>query len=93
MHRTVYESLVEGLLANGTTHGVVFWDAPSAPRPRSWPMSVCDAHKRALIGRVAMDDIQQCPPYYRDPSAAVAGSRDGAPSSSMCKQCRETIAA
>jgi len=35
-------------------------------------MMVAFVAQRALIGRVAMDDPDQCPVYYRDASAAVA---------------------
>jgi guanine deaminase len=69
--RTVYESLVEGLLANGTTTALYFGTI-HLPATRILADVCLRRAQRALIGRVAMDDIQQCPPYYRDPSAAVA---------------------
>jgi guanine deaminase len=69
--QTVYESLVEGLLANGTTTALYFATL-HLPATRILADVCLRRSQRALIGRVAMDDIQQCPPYYRDPSAAVA---------------------
>jgi guanine deaminase len=69
--QAVYESLVDGLLANGTTTAVYFASIHlSATRILA---DIClRRSQRALIGRVAMDDTQQCPPYYRDASAASA---------------------
>jgi guanine deaminase len=69
--QTVYESLVEGLLANGTTTALYFGTL-HLPATQILADVCLRRSQRALIGRVAMDDIQQCPPYYRDPSAAVA---------------------
>lgn len=75
--QAVYESLVDGLLANGTTTAVYFGTLHlAATRVLA---DVClQRSQRALIGRVAMDDIQQCPAYYRDASAegAVADTRE-----------------
>jgi guanine deaminase len=67
----VYGSLVEGLLANGTTTALYFGTL-HLPATQILADVCLRRSQRALIGRVAMDDIQQCPPYYRDPSAAVA---------------------
>jgi guanine deaminase len=69
--QTVYESLVRGLLANGTTTALYFG---TIHLPATQILAdICLRHsQRALIGRVAMDDPQQCPAYYRDASAAVA---------------------
>ena len=71
--QTVYESLVDELLANGTTTAVYFGTLHlAATRVLA---DVClQRSQRALIGRVAMDNIQQCPAYYRDLSAAGAES-------------------
>jgi guanine deaminase len=71
--QTVYESLVDGLLANGTTTAVYFGTLHlAATRVLA---DVClQRSQRALIGRVAMDNIQQCPAYYRDVSAQGAES-------------------
>lgn len=69
--RTVYESLVEGLIWNGTTTAVYF---ATLHLPATQILAdVClKRTQRALIGRVAMDDPSQCPDFYRDPSAMVA---------------------
>jgi guanine deaminase len=69
--QTVYESLVEGLLANGTT-AALYFGTLHLPATQILADICLRRSQRALIGRVAMDDTQQCPPYYRDPSAAVA---------------------
>lgn len=69
--KTVYESLVEGLLANGTTTAVYF--ATIHSQATRILAEVClRRSQRALVGRVAMDDAQLCPPYYRDASATRA---------------------
>jgi guanine deaminase len=71
--QTVYESLVDGLLANGTTTAVYFGTLHLAATQVL--ADVClQRSQRALIGRVAMDNIQQCPAYYRDASAEGAES-------------------
>jgi guanine deaminase len=69
--RTVYESLVDGLIWNGTTTAVYF---ATLHLPATQILAdVClKRSQRALIGRVAMDDPSQCPDFYRDPSAMVA---------------------
>jgi guanine deaminase len=69
--QAVYESLVGGLLANGTTTAVYFATL-HLPATQILADICVRRSQRALIGRVAMDDEQQCPPYYRDPSAMVA---------------------
>jgi guanine deaminase len=70
---SVYESLVENLLANGTTTALYFGTIHLPATQRL--ADICLRRgQRALIGRVAMDDVDQCPPYYRDPSAAHAES-------------------
>ena len=71
--RAVYESLVDGLLANGTTTAVYFATL-HLPATRILAEVCLERLQRALIGRVAMDDVQQCPPYYRDASAEVAAA-------------------
>jgi guanine deaminase len=69
--RAVYESLVDGLLANGTTTALYFASIHLAATQLL--ADICLRRgQRALIGRVAMDDPQQCPAYYRDASAASA---------------------
>jgi len=69
--RTVYGSLVDGLLANGTTTAVYFGSL-HLPATRILADICLQRSQRALIGRVAMDDIEQCPAFYRDASAARA---------------------
>jgi guanine deaminase len=69
--QAVYESLVEGLLANGTTTAV-YLATLHLPATRILADICLQRTQRAFIGRVAMDDIQQCPAYYRDASAQGA---------------------
>jgi guanine deaminase len=68
---TVYESLVDGLLANGTTTAL-YYATIHLPATRKLADICLRKSQRALIGRVAMDDPSQCPVYYRDASAAAA---------------------
>jgi guanine deaminase len=69
--RSTYESLVDGLLANGTTTAMYFGTIHLAATQAL--ADICLARlQRALIGRVAMDDPAQCPAFYRDASALVA---------------------
>ncbi len=67
----VYESLVANLLANGTTTAMYF---ATLHLPATLALAdIClRRSQRALIGRVAMDNPDQCPDFYRDPSAEVA---------------------
>jgi guanine deaminase len=69
--QTVYESLVHGLLANGTTTALYFGTI-HLPATQILADICLRRSQRALIGRVAMDDPEQCPTYYRDASAALA---------------------
>jgi guanine deaminase len=71
--REVYGSLVDGLLANGTTTAVYFGSI-HLPATQVLADTCLRRFQRALIGRVAMDNPEQCPVYYRDPSARVAES-------------------
>ena len=67
----VYPSLVETLLANGTTTAVYFATAHLESTMRL--ADIClEQGQRAFVGKVAMDDPEQCPDYYRDESAAAA---------------------
>jgi guanine deaminase len=68
---SVYESLVDGLLANGTTTATYYASLHLPATQRLADICLRRA-QRALIGRVAMDDATQCPPFYCDPSAALA---------------------
>ena len=69
--RRVYTSLVDSLLANGTTTAMYF---ATIHRAASLELaSICLAKgQRAVVGRVAMDDPGQCPDYYRDASAEAS---------------------
>ena len=70
----VYESLVDTLLANGTTTAVYFASIHLAATQAL--ADIClKRSQRALIGRVAMDHREECPSYYRDASA-VSGTAD-----------------
>lgn len=69
--RRVYESLVDALLAHGTTTAVYFAtihvDATLALA------EICLRRgQRAIIGKVAIDHPDQCPDFYRDESAEAA---------------------
>lgn len=69
--RQVYASLVETLIANGTTTAVYFG---TVHREANKALAeICmERGQRAFVGKVAMDDPEQCPDYYRDASAAEA---------------------
>lgn len=65
--RRVYPSLVDALLANGTTTATYF--ATVDHEPSVLLAEICQQKgQRALIGKVAMDVPEQCPDYYRDAS-------------------------
>jgi guanine deaminase len=71
--RRAYESLVETLLANGTTTAMYFGTIHLAATQAL--ADIClRRSQRALIGRVAMDDPGQCPAYYRDLDAGTAAA-------------------
>jgi guanine deaminase len=67
----MYAALVDALLANGTTTALYFATI-HVPATRRLAELCLTRGQRALIGRVAMDDPQQCPDYYRDESAERA---------------------
>ncbi len=69
--RETYSDLVDGLLANGTTTALYF---ATVHTPATLALAeICLAKgQRALVGKVVMDDPDQCPPYYRDADAASA---------------------
>ncbi len=74
--KRAYSLLVEDLIANGTTTALYFatvhQDATRAL------VDIClEKGQRALIGKVAMDNAESCPDYYRDVSvdAALEGTR------------------
>jgi guanine deaminase len=67
----MYTSLVDGLVANGTTCALYYGTIHLPATQRL--ADICSARgQRALIGRVAMDHPGQCPDTYRDRSAAQA---------------------
>ena len=69
--RRSYGLLVEDLLANGTTTALYF--ATIHQEATRALVDIClEAGQRALVGKVAMDNADECPDYYRDASAEVA---------------------
>jgi len=68
---SVYRSMVEGLLANGTTTALYFATL-HLPATQRLAELCLEYGQRALVGRVAMDNPDQCPDFYRDRSAALA---------------------
>ncbi|ELJ3714854.1 guanine deaminase [Escherichia coli] len=66
-----YNHLVSTLLSHGTTTAVYF---ATVHRESSLELGkIClELGQRALIGKVAMDDVNNCPDYYRDCSAEHA---------------------
>lgn len=74
--REQFSVLVEDLLALGTTTALYF--ATQDPEASMLLANIClEKGQRALVGKVAMDNPEACPPGYRDVSAedAVAGTR------------------
>jgi len=74
--RRVYEALVADLLANGTTTALYF--ATIHQEATRLLVDTClEQGQRALVGKVAMDNAQQCPDFYRDASteAGLEGTR------------------
>ncbi|MGJ8531783.1 MAG: guanine deaminase [Alphaproteobacteria bacterium] len=67
----VYGDLVSSLLAHGTTSAVYFATIhQDATRTLA---DIClNLGQRAFIGKVAMDNEDQCPDFYRDADAAAA---------------------
>lgn len=68
---SVYRPLVQQLLANGTTTAMYFGTLHEGGN-RVLAEQCLRQGQRALVGRVAMDEPSQCPPFYRDASAQVA---------------------
>ena len=74
--RPRYESLVDDLLAGGTTTALYF--ATQDRAATELLADICIAKgQRALVGKVVMDDPAACPDYYRDrsPEAAIGDTR------------------
>ena len=63
----VYRQLVETLIANGTTTAVYFATV-HLPASVALARTCLDLGQRAYVGRVAMDNPDECPAYYRDAS-------------------------
>jgi guanine deaminase len=65
--RKSYRQLVEDLIANGTTTALYF--ATVHQEATRILADIClEAGQRALIGKVVMDNVDQCPDFYRDAS-------------------------
>ncbi|MCP4964793.1 MAG: guanine deaminase [bacterium] len=67
----VYESLVDSMIGNGTTTAVYF-ATTHLPATKLLVDLCIEKGQRALVGKVAMDDPDGCPDFYRDESAATA---------------------
>ncbi len=69
--REVYDDMVRTLVAHGTTTALYFGSVHR--EPNLILAEACLRHgQRALVGKVAMDDPETCPDYYRDADAATA---------------------
>jgi guanine deaminase len=66
-----YTALVDALLANGTTTAL-YYGTIHLPATRRLAELCLARGQRALVGRVAMDNPDQCPDFYRDVSAPQA---------------------
>lgn len=65
--KTVYTSLVDTLLANGTTAALYFGSIHL--EGTKVLADIClEKGQRAYIGKVTMDNVDSCPDYYRDAS-------------------------
>ena len=63
----VYDNLVHTLIANGTTTAIYYATIHLEASMRL--AEIClEKGQRALVGKVAMDNPEQCPDYYRDAS-------------------------
>jgi len=75
--RRSYGLLVRDLIANGTTTALYF--ATIHQEATRLLADIClEAGQRAVIGKVAMDNPEECPEFYRDasPDAAIRGTED-----------------
>lgn len=69
--KKVYQSLVQELLANGTTTGLYFGSVQT--NANLVLAKICaQLGQQAFIGKVAMDNPEQTPEYYRDDSSQIA---------------------
>jgi len=73
--RRIYAMLVDDLVACGTTTAVYYGTVHDAANRLLADICI-EKGQRALIGKVAMDNPDECPDYYRDESvaAAIAGT-------------------
>ena len=63
----VYENLVHTLIANGTTTAMYYATIHLEASKRL--AQIClEKGQRALVGKITMDNPEQCPDYYRDAS-------------------------
>jgi len=65
--RASYESLVDNLLANGTTTAAYFGSVHLEATKLLADIALTRG-QRAIVGKVAMDNPDQCPEFYRDAS-------------------------
>lgn len=75
--RTVYEDLVEQLLARGSTT-VVYQGSAHLASSIELARICAEKGQRAMVGKTVMDDPASCPDYYRDanPQVAIAETED-----------------
>jgi guanine deaminase len=75
--RRSYGLLVDDLIANGTTTAMYFATIHQEAT-RILAETCLKAGQRALIGKIAMDNADECPEYYRDasPDEAIRGTED-----------------
>jgi guanine deaminase len=69
--RPRYAALIDDLLANGTTTALYFATVHLDATKLLADLAIARG-QRALVGKVAMDDPESCPPEYRDSSAEAA---------------------
>ncbi|KEI70829.1 guanine deaminase [Endozoicomonas elysicola] len=62
--KRVYDDLVQSTLSSGTTSAVYFSSIHLEPT-RVLADTCLEKGQRAFVGKVCMDDVEQCPDYYR----------------------------
>jgi guanine deaminase len=75
--RRSYRLLVDDLIGNGTTTALYF--ATIHQEATRSLVDIClQAGQRAVIGKVVMDNAEECPDFYRDasPEQAIRGTED-----------------
>lgn len=75
--RQSYRLLVDDLIASGTTTALYFATVHQ-DATRILTDTCLERGQRAVIGKVVMDNPDECPDYYRDtsPDAAIRGTQD-----------------